>query len=135
MNGPASPEQWRGVAAEEAEERAPDVRGLLRGRSRRLLASLLRPRRRPLAMASGVIVLEMLARLAGPVLVKVGIDRGIPPMRSDGRLGPLLVVTTAFAAAVVLRAVFEYAFLAVMGRLAQDVLFDLRKRLFDHFRG
>lgn len=134
MNGPPSPEQWRGVAAEEAEERAPDVRGLLRGRSRRLLASLLRPRRRPLAMASGVIVLEMLARLAGPVLVKVGIDRGIPPIRSDGRLGPLLVVTTAFAAAVVLRAVFEYAFLAVMGRLAQDVLFDLRKRLFDHFQ-
>ena len=134
MTQQASPEQWRGVAAEDALERPPGVGGLLRGRSRRLLSSLLRPRRRPLAVAALVIVAETAARLAGPVLVKVGIDRGIPPIVRDGRLGPLTTIVVLFVAVVILRAVLEYAFLAVVGRVGQDVLYDLRRRLFDHFQ-
>ncbi|MBW3556980.1 MAG: ABC transporter ATP-binding protein/permease [Actinobacteria bacterium] len=134
MSGTLAPEHWRGVAAEEADERPPSIRGFLRGRSRRLLSSLLRPRRRPLTVAAAVIVFETLARLGGPVLVKMGIDRGIPAIRQDGRLGPLVAIVAVFGVVVIVRAVLEYAFLSVMGRLAQDVLFDLRKRLFDHFQ-
>ncbi len=134
MTALTSPDHWRGVAAEDAEERPPGIRGFLRGRSRRLLSSLLRPRRRSLAVASAVIVVETLARLAGPVLVKVGIDRGIPPIVRDGRLGPLITVVAVFVIVVILRAVLEYAFLAVVGKVGQDVLYDLRRRLFDHFQ-
>ena len=53
---------------------------LLRDRSRRLLGVLLRPHRQVLSVVLVVVLVENAARLAIPYLVKVGIDRGIPPM-------------------------------------------------------
>ena len=39
-----------------------------------------------------VVVIENAARLSIPLLVKEGIDTGIPPIRAAGDLGPLLLV-------------------------------------------
>ena len=73
----ARADSWRGVAAEELDEFSPDVAGLLRKRSRRLLATLARPYRRRIALAGLLIVLRSAGYLSIPYLVKVGIDRGI----------------------------------------------------------
>ncbi len=129
-----SPETWRGVAAEEQDDLAPGIRGFLRSRSRRLLTSLLEPRKKALAWGGTVIVLETLAKLAGPILIGVGIDRGIPQVARGESPVVLVVVVSLFLVVIGGRAYLEYSFLTVSGKLGQDVLLDLRERLYDHFQ-
>ena len=45
---PVTPDVWRGVAAETADDVTGGLAGFLRARSRRLLGSLLRPHRKSL---------------------------------------------------------------------------------------
>jgi ABC-type multidrug transport system fused ATPase/permease subunit len=127
-------EAWRGIAAEEADQVPAGVRSLLRGRSRSLLSSLLRPHRGPLVFGSVLVVVETAAKLAGPFLVQRGIDEGIPPLLDGGGPTTLATIVGVFVAVVLLRGVLEYLFLILSGRIGQDVLFDLRARLFDHFQ-
>jgi ABC-type multidrug transport system fused ATPase/permease subunit len=129
-----SPDAWRGVATEEQDDLAPGIRGFLRSRSRRLLSSLLRPRKRALAYGATVIVLETLAKLAGPILIGIGIDKGIPPIARGESPTTLGLIVGAFLFVIGVRAVLEYSFLTVSGKLGQDVLYDLRERLYDHFQ-
>ena len=124
---------WRGVAAESVEEVRGGLAGFLRARSRRLLGSLLRPHRRALAGLALVVIVENLAAMAGPYLIKVGIDRGVPQV-AEGDSGPLILAVAAFAAAAVLNGAMTSVRLRGMGRVGQAVLFDLRTRLFDHFQ-
>ncbi|MGI8794538.1 MAG: ABC transporter ATP-binding protein [Acidimicrobiales bacterium] len=130
---PVTPDYWRGVAAEDADHLSSGLRGFLRSRSRDLLVALLSPRKPLLVGGSVLIVVETAAKLAGPYLIKVGIDRGIPPLQ-DGNATPIVVIVSIFLAVVVVRAVLEYLFVIVSGRLGQDVLLDLRTRLMDHFQ-
>ena len=69
--------------------------------------------------------------MAGPWLVGVGIDRGIPAL-VDGNWVPLLVVAAALLAAAGADARLRAVFLLRVGRIGQAVLLDLRRRLFDH---
>jgi len=126
--------RWRGVAAEESDKLPSGVSTLLRARSRRLLGSLLRPHRRALILAVVVILIENTAAMAAPYLVKVGIDRGIPPLATGGRSGPLLLIVALLLAAALLQAVTLRIFLILTGRLGQQLLLDLRTRVFDHFQ-
>jgi hypothetical protein len=48
LTGDARVDAWRGVAAEDVDEPGTGLAGLLRSRSRVLLATLMRPHRRPL---------------------------------------------------------------------------------------
>jgi ATP-binding cassette subfamily B protein len=125
---------WRGVAAESVEDTRGGLAAFLRARSRRLLGSLLAPHRRTLRWLGLVVVLETVSEMVGPYLVKVGIDRGIPPLTRGGGGGILFVVVTAYLAAALTQAALTTAFVRVAGRIGQDVLFDLRTRLFDHFQ-
>ncbi|MGZ4611129.1 MAG: ABC transporter ATP-binding protein [Actinomycetes bacterium] len=125
---------WRGVAAEGNDELSGDTTVRLRRRSRRLLGSLLRPHHRTLWYAVALLLLQNAAAMAGPYLVKIGIDRAIPAIdRGDGST-MLLVVTAALVAAAVLEYVTKRAFLVVSGRMGQAVLYDLRTRVYDHFQ-
>lgn len=125
---------WRGVAAEEVDDVAGALAAFLRGRSRRLLGDLLRPHRRAIALSIGTITLFNLFALAGPWLVKLGIDKGIPPLDRDGDIGPLAVIVTFFVLATVARSVCDYTFTRLVGRIGEDVLYDLRTRLAAHFQ-
>jgi ABC-type multidrug transport system fused ATPase/permease subunit len=125
---------WRGVAAEVLDDARGGLASFLRARSRRLLGSLLRPHRRVLWWMGAVVVAESLAEMAGPYLVKVAIDRGIPPLLRGGGATTLAVVVAAFLGAAVAQAVLTAVFVRVTGRVGQDVLFELRARLFDHFQ-
>ena len=127
-------DQWRGVAAESVESVSGGLAGFLRARSRRLLGSLLRPHRRTLVGLAVVVVVQNAAAMAGPYLIKVGIDRGIPPLTRGEGAGTLVAVVAAFLGAAVLQAAATWLFVSVSGRVGQDVLLDLRTRLFDHFQ-
>jgi ATP-binding cassette subfamily B protein len=132
---PAPPvEEWRGVAAERDDDIPNDISLLLRARSRRLLRTLLRPHRRSLWVLLAVILVENAAAMAGPYLVKVGIDNGIPPVVRGGSARTLLVIVGLFLAATAVQAVLRRTFLVMTGRIGQRVLLDLRRRVFDHFQ-
>ncbi|WP_214409242.1 ABC transporter ATP-binding protein [Sphaerisporangium fuscum] len=126
--------RWRGVAAEKQDELPDKVSVLLRARSRRLLGDLLRPHRRAIAVLIAVIVLSNAAGLAIPYLVKVGIDAGIPPMLRHQGAGTLLVAVSAILAATLTQAFTRQVFLQISGRIGQDILLELRRRVFDHFQ-
>ena len=112
-------------------EYSASVAGLLRRRSRRLLARLAAPYRRRLLLAGGLILVRSIAYLSIPYLVGIGIDQGVRPGgRAD--LGRLIEVGLALVAVLVVNAGANYAFLRVSGRIGQDSLFDLRTLLFRH---
>src|SRR6266496_6058911 len=73
------------------------------------------------------------AAMAGPWLVGIGIDRGIPAVRS-GDWAPLAAVFGALLGCAAVDGVLRTAFLIRTGRIGQDVLLDLRRRVFDHFQ-
>jgi ATP-binding cassette subfamily B protein len=119
---------WRGVAAEELDDLPPEVSARYRRRSRRLLASLLMPRRRSLLLAVALIVLKTGATLAIPYLVGLAIDRGIRP----GNSGLIELYAGLIAVCALAAAVGNWAFLRVAGRVGQDFLYDLRARVYSH---
>jgi ABC-type multidrug transport system fused ATPase/permease subunit len=124
---------WRGVAAEKADDISAGLAALLRERSRRLLGDLLRPHRRAVNATVSLIVVESLAVLAGPWLVGVAIDTGLPPLVHAHDAAPLLVIAAAFAVAVAVQAVTARMFVTMTGRVGQRVVLELRRRLFAHF--
>ncbi|GAA1966723.1 ABC transporter ATP-binding protein [Terrabacter lapilli] len=131
----AQAQDWRGVAADDIEgELSAETSAGLATRSRRLLAELLRPWRRALWWLMVVVVLENVARLSIPYLVKDGIDVGIPAIRQSGDLGPLLVIVALVLVATITQAVTRNLFLVRSGQIGQDILLLIRRRMFRHFQ-
>jgi len=128
----AAATSWRGVAAEKADELSAPIEALLRKRSRRLLGDLLRPHRRAVALTAAAIVVASLASLAGPWLIGVAIDNGIPPLVKSGDPVPLLRIAAVFAATVLVQAAATRTFVMLTGRFGQAVVLELRRRLFAH---
>ena len=88
-----SPDDWRGVAAEDVDEVTSSLSGFLRSRSRALLGTLMRPHRPRLYRALGAILVFNMCAMAGPYLVKLAIDTGIPPMqRGEGSRTLLIII-------------------------------------------
>jgi ATP-binding cassette, subfamily B, bacterial len=125
-------QQWRGIAAEDADEITASLAALLRTRGRRLLQDLLRQHRAWCAAILLLIVIANVAALAGPWLVGVGIDR-IPQLDHSHDAAPLIVVIVAFAVAVLVQAAATRTYIGAIGRLGAEVVTDLRRRLFAHF--
>jgi ABC-type multidrug transport system fused ATPase/permease subunit len=133
--GVAPAEEWRGVAAEHrGDELSASATGLLRARSRRLLTDLLRPHRKVLWALLGIVLVENVSRLSVPYLVKEGIDRGIPPIQQSGDTTTLFTIVAVVLAACIIQAVSRQSFLALQGRIGQDMLFEVRRRVFRHFQ-
>jgi len=127
----APADKWRGVASEEVDEFSATVAGLLRKRSRALLATLARPYKKEIALAGLLILVRSAAFLSIPYLVGLGIDRGIRAGK-NGNLETLDVIVAALVGALTINAVANYAFMRLSGRVGADLLFDLRRLLFSH---
>jgi ABC-type multidrug transport system fused ATPase/permease subunit len=124
-------DRWRGVASEEVDDFSPNVAGLLRKRSRTLLAELARPYRRQLALAAVLIAIRSAAYLSLPYLVGLGIDKGVRP-GGTGNLNTLYLIVGALLVSLAVNALANYAFLRISGKIGADILFDLRRTLFAH---
>lgn len=68
---------------------------------------------------------------AGPLLVAYAIDRAVPALREDD-LGPLVAVGVGYLGCALAGGCLQYAFLTASARVNQDVLLDLRGRIFRH---
>ncbi len=81
-----------------------------------------------------MVLVENAARLSIPYLVKEGIDTGIPPIRESNNLEPLLFIVGIVLVSTITQAVARQLFLVRSGRIGQDVLFEVRRRVFRHFQ-
>ena len=131
--GEGGQDDWRGVAAEKVDEVSAEAGFFLRARSRQLLLSLIRPYRRELAWATVLIVVVTGAEMAGPYLVSVGIDTGIPALgRKDW--APVAWTAGGILTTALFGALLRLFFLKLVGRVGQDILLDLRRRVFTQFQ-
>ncbi len=122
---------WRGIATEHVDDVSAPLAALLRRRSRVLLGNLLRPHQRGVTVTAALIVISSLCALAGPWLIGIAIDSGLPPMLK-GHAGPLLWIALAFGVTVFVQAFASQAFVTMTGRIGQAVVLELRRRLFAH---
>ncbi|MGA2208452.1 MAG: ABC transporter ATP-binding protein [Acidimicrobiales bacterium] len=126
-------EEWRGIAAEEVDEVPPAWTGLLRRRTRHLLGSLAAPHRRAIIWLSAAILVSNLAATAVPYLVGLGIDRGVDGVRHHDYV-PIGVITGLIVVCAVVQALGYRVFVAGSGRIGQEILLELRERVFAHFQ-
>ncbi|MFI2313094.1 ABC transporter [Streptomyces sp. CB00072] len=101
------------------------------GATRALLFSLLAPMRGRVAVSALLLLVQQVAMQAGPLLVAYAIDSGVPAFR-DHDYGPLIAVAIGYAVCSVGAGVLQYAFIRAAARINQDVLLDLRGRIFRH---
>ncbi|HEY0805696.1 MAG TPA: ABC transporter ATP-binding protein [Pseudonocardiaceae bacterium] len=128
---PLAEDEWRGVAAEDLDELTAAIGLKLQARSRRLLGSLLRPHRRAVALSLLLVIGENAASLLGPVLIAIALDSGIPNA-VHGRPSVLIACVVGYLACGVTTAMLRYGFMLLSGRIGQDILLDLRRRIFGH---
>ncbi|WP_409240454.1 ABC transporter ATP-binding protein [Streptomyces sp. PA5.6] len=101
------------------------------GATRALLLSLLSPLRRRVVLAAVLLLVQQAVVQAGPLLVAYAIDRGVPAVRADD-YGPLIAVAVGYLCCAGASGALQYAFIIASARVNQDVLLDLRGRIFRH---
>jgi ABC-type multidrug transport system fused ATPase/permease subunit len=136
IESPSDPTTWRGKLTpdEAAKAQAQDdiAHGLkLRADGRRLLAELVRPYRRRIIRVLLLVLAQVAATMAAPWLVGVAIDDSLPDARR-GDYTSLTVVGVALLAAALLSGLLRSIFVVRSGVIGQDILYDLRRRGFDH---
>jgi ATP-binding cassette subfamily B protein len=120
-----------GVEGEERNNFSAAESKQIRARSLRLLGSLLVPVRWPVIAALLVVVLSTAAQVAGPALIALGIDRGLPALLNQDWL-PLAATGVVYLFAGVIGAGLIAWYTLMSARISQGVLIDLRKRVFLH---
>lgn len=83
------------------------------------------------ALTTLLLLLQQAAVQAGPLLVAYAIDSAVPAFRDD-RHGPLLAVGAGYLLCALASGGLQFAFIEVSARVSQDVLLDLRGRIFRH---
>ncbi|MEU5324103.1 ABC transporter ATP-binding protein [Streptomyces sp. NPDC021056] len=96
-----------------------------------LLRSLLAPMRARVLGAALLLLLQQAAVQAGPLLVAYAIDSAVPAFRED-RHGPLIAVGVGYLLCALAAGALQYVFILASARVNQDVLLDLRGRIFRH---
>lgn len=89
------------------------------------------PHTRRVWVATVLLLVQQAAVQAGPLLVAYAIDRAIPALR-DGRHGPLILLACVYLGCALASGLLQRAFIRVAARVSQDVLIDLRGRIFRH---
>ncbi|MFF9621294.1 ABC transporter ATP-binding protein [Streptomyces griseosporeus] len=101
------------------------------GATATLLRSLLAPMKARVAVTTLLLLLQQAAVQAGPLLVAYAIDRAVPAFRRDDH-GPLIAVAVGYLLSAAASGALQYAFITASARVNQDVLLDLRGRIFRH---
>ena len=137
LTGDELVDEWRGVNVEDVEEVTGGLAGLLRSRSRALLGDLMRPHQRvPRALVAAHRGQPSAPDSPCRGSCSEGIDEGIPPLLDggSGTIRPLVTVVLAVLATAAISAAAYNAFLLLVGRVGQDVVLDIRERLYLHFQ-
>lgn len=126
-----TPELMEAVAALPPSTDRPSSRALdAVGTGGFSLRRLIRPYRRQLAVGLTLVVLDTAASLAGPALVRAGIDEGV----IGGSEAALWAASAAFLAVVLANWANVYAQQRSTRRTAEELLFGLRVGIFRHLQ-
>ena len=121
----------QGVSGEDKIKLNKEEARAVKLRSRKLLFSLIHPVRGRLLFSLLIVVLSQALRVAGPALIALGIDWALPAaLKSDTT--PLFLVVGGYLFAAVATASLISWFLRFAAKINQDVLLDLRQRIFTH---
>ncbi|ANS68094.1 ABC transporter ATP-binding protein [Streptomyces lincolnensis] len=96
-----------------------------------LLRSLLAPMKARVTVTTLLLLLQQAAVQAGPLLVAYAIDSAVPAFRRADH-GPLIAVGAGYLLCALASGGLQYVFILVSARVNQDVLLDLRGRIFRH---
>ncbi len=127
-----SPESVQGTRGEDRETYTREESRAIRRRSLRLLASILRPFRKLIALTVTVVVISAVLRAIGPSLVAYGIDDALPRAISAGDWWPAIGITAAYLAVGGIGAGLVGWYVVLIARLTQAVMIELRTRIFRH---
>ena len=94
------------------------------------LRRFLRPYRRPLSIGFALVVLDTLFVLAGPLIVRSGINQGVTQKSQTA----LWIASGAFLVVTLLDWFATWAYTRYTGRTAERLLFALRIRIFSHLQ-
>lgn len=127
--------QWHGrydrKDAEDEPAPATLARPHLEAEARQLLVELIRPYKRQVIILLIVVIGQVVATMAAPLLIGRAIDHGLPDA-IDGNYRTLFQLTAALGVAAATAGVLQAVFLRRTGVVGQAILFDLRRRVFDH---
>jgi ABC-type multidrug transport system fused ATPase/permease subunit len=134
----SEPASWHGrltADAERARREQDDIvitgRPRLHAEARALLGDLLRPHKRRIIEVLAIVLVQVSATMAGPWLVGIAIDTSLPNALR-GNYSSLTWVTGGLFTSALISGVLRSVFVIRSGRIGQAVLFDLRRRGFDH---
>jgi ATP-binding cassette subfamily B protein len=94
------------------------------------LRRFLRPYRRPLGFGLLLVAIDTLLTLAGPFLVRAGLDQGVAKQSETA----LWIASGAFLAVTLLDWLDTWAYMRFTGTTAERLLFALRIRIFSHLQ-
>ena len=121
-----------GVEGEERDDFSRAESKQIRARSLRLLGSLVRPLRWRIAGTMVVLVISIALQVAGPALIALGINNGLPALLEQNDWMPVALIVGAYVFTGIVGAALAAAFQVISARLSQAILLDLRKRVFLH---
>ncbi|MDX2594544.1 ABC transporter ATP-binding protein [Streptomyces sp. WI03-4A] len=101
------------------------------GATAALLRSLLAPMKTRVVLTALLLLFQQAAVQAGPLLVAYALDSAVPALRHHDH-GPLIAVAAGYLVCALLSGVLQFWFVEASARVSQDVLLDLRGRIFRH---
>ncbi len=121
-----------GVVGEDRQDLNRKENRRIRQRSVTLLWDVVRPYRTRFLATVVLVVVSTALQVVGPTLIARGFDTGLPAAVEDNNFLPILLIVAGF----VLSGLGAAAFLALYTRwsitISQDVLGELRRRIFAH---
>ncbi|MFD3621851.1 ABC transporter ATP-binding protein [Streptomyces sp. NPDC058676] len=124
-------ERPAGEPARQDDDFDRDVLPTPPGATAALLRSLLAPMKARVAVTTLLLLLQQAATQAGPLLVAYAIDSAVPAFR-DHDNGPLVAVGVGYLLCALASGALQSTFVIAAARVNQDVLLDLRGRIFRH---
>ncbi|MGW7522957.1 ABC transporter ATP-binding protein [Streptomyces sp. NPDC054783] len=123
--------QGQGTGSDSGDVFDRDVLPAPPGATAALLRSLLAPLKARAVVTMLLLLLQQAAVQVGPLLVAYAIDSAVPAFR-EHRHGPLIAVGVGYLLCALASGVLQFAFIEASARVSQDVLLDLRGRIFRH---
>jgi len=121
-----------GVAGEDRVEYTREESRAVRRRSMRLLISLMRPLAWRIIGVSIVVIAQVGVRVLGPALLGIGLNTALPAVLDGADWGPTWLVVGAYAVSALVGAGLLAWYDVLVARVTQQVLLDLRLRVFRH---
>ena len=120
-----------GTLNEDQSELNKEDSKRIRDRSFRLLISLIRPVKKRLFVSFGAGIVSQGLRVIGPAIIAYALDTALPAAVEDDQI-PLLTAVGGYLLVAIATASLTAFFIRFGARINQDVLLDLRQRMFRH---